>query len=121
MIAPLIGLDYERFIRPMLLSQGQFSAFLNAKTKERVGLLEELTGMKIYGQISIQLFEKYKTTRLGLEKSQTQASGIALLAHSPNTTTCHFLPCLVLFGFPSKSYRQTHRIILFSFYDVSAS
>ena len=41
--ATLTGLDYGRFTRSMLLSQGQFAAFLNAKPKERAELLEELT------------------------------------------------------------------------------
>lgn len=50
--ATLTGLDYGRFTRSMLLSQGQFAAFLNAKPKERAELLEELTGTEIYGQIS---------------------------------------------------------------------
>ncbi|WP_312605216.1 AAA family ATPase, partial [Kosakonia cowanii] len=33
--ASLTGLDYGRFTRSMLLSQGQFAAFLNAKPRER--------------------------------------------------------------------------------------
>ncbi|EBU0471696.1 exonuclease subunit SbcC [Salmonella enterica] len=80
MIATLTGLDYGRFTRSMLLSQGQFAAFLNAKAKERAELLEELTGTEIYGQISAQVFEKHKAARLELEKLQAQASGVALLA-----------------------------------------
>ncbi|EAM7071887.1 exonuclease subunit SbcC [Salmonella enterica] len=80
MIATLTGLDYGRFTRSMLLSQGQFAAFLNAKAKERAELLEELTGTEIYGQISAQVFEKHKTARLELEKLQAQASGVAMLA-----------------------------------------
>ncbi|HEA0262069.1 TPA: AAA family ATPase, partial [Salmonella enterica] len=79
-IATLTGLDYGRFTRSMLLSQGQFAAFLNAKAKERAELLEELTGTEIYGQISAQVFEKHKSARLELEKLQAQASGVALLA-----------------------------------------
>ncbi|STT52845.1 exonuclease SbcC [Klebsiella pneumoniae] len=42
--ATLTGLDYGRFTRSMLLSQGQFAAFLNAKPSDRAELLEELTG-----------------------------------------------------------------------------
>ncbi|QRG78195.1 exonuclease subunit SbcC [Citrobacter sp. R56] len=80
MTATLTGLDYGRFTRSMLLSQGQFAAFLNAKPKERAELLEELTGTEIYGQISAMVFEKHKTARTELEKLQAQASGVALLA-----------------------------------------
>ncbi|VFS59989.1 Nuclease sbcCD subunit C [Raoultella planticola] len=78
--ASLTGLDYGRFTRSMLLSQGQFAAFLNAKPKERAELLEELTGTEIYGQISAQVFEKHKLARNELEKLQAQASGVLLLS-----------------------------------------
>ncbi|NAK92135.1 AAA family ATPase, partial [Escherichia coli] len=77
--ATLTGLDYGRFTRSMLLSQGQFAAFLNAKPKERAELLEELTGTEIYGQISSMVFEQHKSARTELEKLQAQASGVALL------------------------------------------
>jgi exonuclease SbcC len=78
--ASLTGLDYGRFTRSMLLSQGQFAAFLNAKPKERAELLEELTGTEIYGQISAMVFEKHKNARTELEKWQAQASGVQMLS-----------------------------------------
>ncbi|CBG87221.1 exonuclease subunit SbcC [Citrobacter rodentium] len=78
--AELTGLDYGRFTRSMLLSQGQFAAFLNAEPKERAELLEELTGTEIYGQISAMVFEQHKAARSELEKLQAQASSVALLA-----------------------------------------
>ena len=77
--ASLTGLDYGRFTRSMLLSQGQFAAFLNAMPKERAELLEELTGTEIYGQISAMVFEKHKAARGELEKRQAQADGVTLL------------------------------------------
>ncbi|MGK9175271.1 exonuclease subunit SbcC [Yokenella regensburgei] len=77
--ASLTGLDYGRFTRSMLLSQGQFAAFLNARPKERAELLEELTGTEIYGQISASVFEKHKLARTELEKYQAQAEGVVLL------------------------------------------
>ncbi|MFK3660922.1 exonuclease subunit SbcC [Scandinavium sp. NPDC088450] len=78
--ASLTGLDYGRFTRSMMLSQGQFAAFLNAKPKERAELLEELTGTEIYGQISAMVFEKHKEAKISLEKLQAQASGMVLLS-----------------------------------------
>ncbi|WP_318378565.1 exonuclease subunit SbcC [Enterobacter sp.] len=78
--ATLTGLDYDRFTRSMLLSQGQFAAFLNAKPRERAELLEELTGTEIYGQISAQVFEKHKAERSELEKLQAQAGAVQLLS-----------------------------------------
>ncbi len=77
--ASLTGLDYGRFTRSMLLSQGQFAAFLNAKPRERAELLEELTGTEIYGQISAMVFEKHKEAKTRLEQLQAQAEGVVLL------------------------------------------
>ncbi|WP_049007509.1 exonuclease subunit SbcC [Enterobacter cloacae] len=77
--AALTGLDYGRFTRSMLLSQGQFAAFLNAKPSDRAELLEELTGTEIYGQISAMVFEKHKAARSVLEKYEAQAAGVVLL------------------------------------------
>ena len=78
--AALTGLDYGRFTRSMLLSQGQFAAFLNAKPSDRAELLEELTGTEIYGQISAMVFEKHKAARSVLEKCEAQAAGVVLLS-----------------------------------------
>jgi len=78
MVAALTGLDYDRFTRSMMLSQGQFAAFLNADAKERAELLEELTGTEIYGLISARVFEKHKEARSALEKLEAQAQGVML-------------------------------------------
>ncbi|ELY5803348.1 exonuclease subunit SbcC [Cronobacter sakazakii] len=78
-IAALTGLDYDRFTRSMMLSQGQFAAFLNAEAKARAELLEELTGTEIYGQVSARIFEQHKEARNQLEKLESQAQGVRLL------------------------------------------
>ena len=80
--ATLTGLDYGRFTRSMLLSQGQFAAFLNAKPSDRAELLEELTGTEIYGQISAMVYEQHKAARHALEKFEAQAAGIVLLTEA---------------------------------------
>lgn len=40
----IIGLEYEQFLRTVLIAQGSFSDFLKAKEDERYQLLEKLTG-----------------------------------------------------------------------------
>ena len=40
----IIGLDYEQFLRTVLIAQGSFANFLNAKENERYELLEKLIG-----------------------------------------------------------------------------
>ena len=79
-IATLTGLDYDRFTRSMMLSQGQFAAFLNADAKDRAELLEELTGTEIYGLVSARVFEQHKQARIELEKREAEAQGVKLLS-----------------------------------------
>lgn len=81
-IASLTGLDYGRFTRSMMLSQGQFAAFLNANANDRASLLEELTGTEIYGTLSSAVFENYKQIKSQLDLLLAQAEGIALLSES---------------------------------------
>jgi len=86
MTESLTGLDFNRFTKSMMLSQGQFAAFLNAKASERAELLEELTGTEIYGRISMEVFERHKTTRIALDNLRAQASGMALLDEETRQT-----------------------------------
>ncbi|WP_312140210.1 AAA family ATPase [Pantoea septica] len=79
LIESLSGLDFERFTRSMMLSQGQFAAFLNAKPGERAELLEELTGTEIYGQISVAIYERHKAARQALENLRSRAGTLTLL------------------------------------------
>ncbi|UJH92041.1 AAA family ATPase [Antarcticibacterium sp. 1MA-6-2] len=44
----LIGLNYNQFIKSVLLAQGEFAQFLKAKKDERGELLEKITGTGIY-------------------------------------------------------------------------
>ena len=54
------GLDYNRFCRSVLLSQGDFAAFLKSSEKERSDLLERITGTEIYSKISKAAFDRNK-------------------------------------------------------------
>ncbi len=56
----ITGLDYERFSKSVMLSQGDFAAFLKAGDKDRSNLLERITGTDIYSRISIAAFQKHK-------------------------------------------------------------
>ncbi len=78
-IEQISGLDFARFTKSMLLSQGKFSEFLNANGKDRAELLEELTGTEIYSLISRQVFQNYKDSKTELEKTELQAKSVELL------------------------------------------
>ncbi len=59
-ISELIGLSFEQFTRAVLLAQGEFSAFLQAKADDKADILEKITGTAIYSQISKQIFEDWR-------------------------------------------------------------
>ena len=78
-IARITGLDFSRFTKSMMLSQGQFAAFLNAPANERAELLEELTGTEVYGLISQKVFENHKSVNESLKLLVAQSQGVELL------------------------------------------
>ncbi len=80
LIEQISGLDFERFTKSMMLSQGQFAAFLNADANDRAELLEELTGTEIYGLISERVYEHYKQAGNTLQQLEARAEGVELLA-----------------------------------------
>lgn len=75
----LTGLDFHRFTQSMLLAQGGFAAFLEASANDRAGLLEQLTGTEIYGEISQRVYEKQKEQAQLLENLNQRAEGLSLL------------------------------------------
>ncbi|MGF1765191.1 AAA family ATPase [Aliivibrio kagoshimensis] len=80
MTEEITGLDFARFTKSMLLSQGEFSAFLNAAANERAELLEELTGTEIYGQISEKVHQKYSESKQKLAELTARADGVTTLS-----------------------------------------
>lgn len=79
-VAALTGLDFSRFTKSMMLSQGQFAAFLNAPAKDRAELLEELTGTEIYRDISQRVFEQHKEAANQLKLLDAQKQTMELLS-----------------------------------------
>ncbi|MCB9293868.1 MAG: AAA family ATPase [Lewinellaceae bacterium] len=71
MVEEVTGLDYDRFCRSVMLSQGDFAAFLKASERDRSDLLERITGTEVYTRISIAAYERHKLEQqrlAGLEK-----------------------------------------------------
>nr|WP_278251856.1 AAA family ATPase [Sabulibacter ruber] len=66
-IIDLCGLDFQQFLRSVMLSQGDFTRFLKASESERSELLEKLTDTRIYSQISMAAYEKAKAERQKLQ------------------------------------------------------
>lgn len=58
-------LDYNQFLRSVMLAQGDFAAFLAADNKDKGTLLEQITGEEVYKKIgevvSARVFDEKKT------------------------------------------------------------
>ena len=78
-IARLVGLNYEQFIRSVLLAQGDFTAFLKADKDQKASLLEKLTGTYVYSELSRKVFERSREEDQRLRLLQQQQEGIAIL------------------------------------------
>ncbi|WP_286235623.1 AAA family ATPase [Thalassotalea sediminis] len=78
-IEQITGLNFSRFTKSMMLSQGQFAAFLNASDKDRAELLEQLTGTEIYSIISQQVYENFRQAKEQLTLSKSHLEQLELL------------------------------------------
>lgn len=78
-VEALTGLDYNRFLRSVLLAQGRFKEFLDADRKERSELLEKITGTKIYSELSMAAFDAARVQRAGIDQAKQALDGIRLL------------------------------------------
>lgn len=79
-VESITGLDFGRFTKSMLLSQGDFAAFLNANDADRAELLEELTGTEIYGLLSKKVHEQFTEAKQLLRELEAKAEGFQLLS-----------------------------------------
>ena len=55
-----IGLNYDQFVKSIVLSQGEFAQFLKADADKRSELLEKITGSEIYRQLGKSAFERFR-------------------------------------------------------------
>lgn len=78
-VAEITGLDFKRFTRSMLLAQGDFAAFLKASTDERAAILEKMTGMEIYAEISQAVYRRSAEEKQRLQVLQNALKGVTLL------------------------------------------
>jgi len=73
------GMDFERFTRSILLAQGGFDTFLKASVEQKSKILEQITGTKIYTQISRRVHERKSDEGNKLKFLQAETAGIAIL------------------------------------------
>ena len=76
----LIGLNYEQFVKSILLSQGEFARFLKSKKNERYKLLEDITGAHIYREIGRKSYEIFQSKDKEIETERIKLEGISFLS-----------------------------------------
>ncbi|TAJ06868.1 hypothetical protein DMA11_22260 [Marinilabiliaceae bacterium JC017] len=78
--ARLIGLNYDQFLKSILLSQGEFARFLKSNANERGDLLEKITGTEIYRAIGKLAYDRQKVEGDKLQRINEQLGYIELLS-----------------------------------------
>lgn len=79
-IEEVAGLDYGRFCRSVMLSQGDFAAFLQSGERERSELLERITGTEIYTRLSKAAYERFKIEQQQLAGLEQERDSLDLLS-----------------------------------------
>lgn len=78
MLPAIIGLDYDQFLRTVVLAQGSFASFLSAKKEERYTLLEKLIGCDtLYGRIAEEIAMRKKAAVAALDEINARLSAYA--------------------------------------------
>ncbi|MBT6462377.1 MAG: AAA family ATPase [Opitutae bacterium] len=84
-IEELVGLDYGRFLRSVLLAQGDFAKFLHTDGNERAELLEKLTGTEIYARIASRVAEILSEKHGETEALRHELKGIGMMPDEERT------------------------------------
>ncbi|MDG1517788.1 MAG: AAA family ATPase [Flavobacteriales bacterium] len=78
-ISRVTQLDYNQFLRSVMLAQGEFASFLSAKGPEKGKLLEQITGEEIYKKIGQGILDRKSTEDNKLKTIQSAINSIDVL------------------------------------------
>ena len=102
-IKRIIGLDFEQFLRTVMLSQGEFTRFLNSKDNEKAEILEKLTGVDIYSRIGKKIYEIAKEKKENRNLLQSTLSQFPQITQEELSEKEHKL---LLFDTQYKSFKE---------------
>ncbi len=74
----LIGLNYEQFIKSIVLAQGSFAEFLRADRHSRTKLLEDITGTHIYRSLGEASYERFRESANQIKLKEAELKGVVL-------------------------------------------
>ncbi len=72
-------LDYNQFLRSVMLAQGEFASFLTAKGPDKGKLLEQITGEEIYKKIGQSILERKAKEENTLKEIQSKINADDIL------------------------------------------
>lgn len=75
-----VGLDYERFVRSVMLTQGDFARFLKSDPGDKAAILEKITGTAVYKDLSMAAFTRAKLAREHWERANEALAAAPPLA-----------------------------------------
>ncbi|MCP9236503.1 AAA family ATPase [Lewinella sp. JB7] len=70
----IVGLNFERFVRSVMLTQGAFDRFLKSTSGEKAEILEQITGTDVYKELSEAAFRRHKLAREAYERVKESIS-----------------------------------------------
>ncbi|MDC0584438.1 AAA family ATPase [Bacteroidales bacterium] len=73
-------LDYDQFLRSVMLAQGEFASFLTAKGPEKGRLLEQITGEEIYKKIGQAILDRKAKEENTLREIQSKINADDVLS-----------------------------------------
>lgn len=73
-VQDIIGLTKQQFASTMVLAQGEFDAFLDAKTDERAAILERIFGTQFYTSVETELAEMRRQANLKVAQAEQGVS-----------------------------------------------
>ncbi len=76
-VAELLGLSYEHFTQSVLLPQGRFAEFLQAKPRQRQDLLVQLLALGVYEQIGQRARERAQRAAASMRMAQRARDELA--------------------------------------------
>jgi exonuclease SbcC len=77
-IMEILQLDFNQFTKSILLTQGEFDAFLKANSTDKSKILEKLLNLEIYEKISKKVYEQYNTFERSIEEKEIEIKSLNL-------------------------------------------